>query len=215
MFGTGRIGPRRRRWPIWIAATLLLAAVLWVGGLVRFAAQIPSRVDDPMSRTDAIVVLTGGAERLATGLRLLTDGRAGKLFVSGVHRGVDVAALLRGARQAPDEVDCCVVLGHDADDTVGNARETARWMAAEGYASLRLVTANYHMRRSLLEFRRALPRTTIIAHPVIPEHVRQRQWWRFPGTASLVIGEYNKFLVASLRNWAIAPSPGRAPGEAP
>lgn len=183
----------------------LFGLALWTAGLVRFAGQIPSGVDDPTSRTDAIVVLTGGSERLATGLQLLAEGRAGKLFVSGVHRGVDVSQLLRIARQAPRELDCCIVLGHDADDTVGNARETARWISAEGYDSLRLVTANYHMRRSLLEFRRALPQATIVAHPVTPPHVKRRDWWRFPGTASLVIGEYNKFLVASLRAWVGAP----------
>ncbi len=183
----------------------LFGLALWTAGLVRFAGQIPSGVDDPMSRTDAIVVLTGGSERLATGLRLLAEGRAGKLFVSGVHRGVDVSQLLRVARRTPRELDCCIVLGHDADDTVGNARETARWISAEGYDSLRLVTANYHMRRSLLEFRRALPRATIVAHPVTPPHVKRRNWWRFPGTASLVIGEYNKFLVAALRAWVGAP----------
>ncbi len=205
MFRFGRNGSHRRRWPVRIAAVSLFGLALWTAGLVRFAGQIPSGVDDPMSRTDAIVVLTGGSERLATGLRLLAEGRAGKLFVSGVHRGVDVSQLLRVARRAPRELDCCIVLGHDADDTVGNARETARWISAEGYDSLRLVTANYHMRRSLLEFRRALPRATIVAHPVTPPHVKRRDWWRFPGTASLVIGEYNKFLVAALRAWVGAP----------
>ncbi len=205
MIRFGRSGPHRRRWPVRIAAVSLFGLALWTAGLVRFAGQIPSGVDDPISRTDAIVVLTGGSERLATGLSLLAEGRADKLFVSGVHRGVDVSQLLRVARRTPRELDCCIVLGHDADDTVGNARETARWISAEGYDSLRLVTANYHMRRSLLEFRRALPRATIVAHPVIPPHVKRRDWWRFPGTASLVIGEYNKFLVASLRAWVGAP----------
>ncbi len=205
MFRIGRSGPPHRRWPVRIAAVSLFGLALWTAGLVRFAGQIPSGVDDPISRTDAIVVLTGGSERLATGLQLLAEGRAGKLFVSGVHRGVDVSQLLRVARRAPHELDCCIVLGHDADDTVGNARETARWISAQGYDSLRLVTANYHMRRSLLEFRRVLPRATIVAHPVIPPHVKRREWWRFPGTASLVIGEYNKFLVASLRAWVGAP----------
>jgi len=205
MIRSGRNRPHRLRWPVRIAAALLFGLALWTAGLVRFAGQIPSGVDDPLSRTDAIVVLTGGSERLATGVRLLAEGRAGKLFVSGVHRGVDVSQLLRVARRAPQEVDCCIVLGHDADDTVGNARETALWIAAEGYRSLRLVTANYHMRRSLLEFRRALPQVTIVAHPVTPPHVKRQDWWRFPGTASLLIGEYNKFLVAAFRAWIGAP----------
>lgn len=207
--------PTRRRWLVAAVAAALVGVALWVGGLFRFAGQIPSGVDDPTSRTGAIVVLTGGSERLSTGLRMLAQGRAGKLFVSGVHRGVDVAELLRIARQEPDEVECCIVLGHGADDTVGNARETARWMAQEGYRSLRLVTANYHMRRSLLEFRRAMPGVAIIAHPVMPAHVKRRGWWRFPGTTSLVVGEYNKLLVAHLRGWLGFASGAGAPAGAP
>ena len=69
-------------------------------------------------------------------------------------------------------------------------------MRDNGFRSLRLVTANYHMPRSLLQFRHALPDATIIAHPVFPDHVKQDSWWQWPGTARLIIGEYNKFLVA-------------------
>jgi uncharacterized SAM-binding protein YcdF (DUF218 family) len=72
-------------------------------------------------------------------------------------------------------------------------------MKGQGFHSLRLVTADYHMLRSLFEFRRAMPETEIIAHPVFPNQVRRESWWRSPGTASLLISEYDKFLVALLR----------------
>ncbi len=194
------------RWPVakrrpllWSGVFALLCASLWAVGFVRFVSQIPSGATDPKVDTDAIVVLTGGSERLKTGLRLLAEDRAEKLFVSGVHHGTDVAELLRVARQAPEEVDCCVVLGYRADDTLGNARETADWMTSQGYTSLRLVTANYHMQRSLREFRRLMPDVTIIPHPVIPAHVKQRDWWRYPGTTRLFVREYNKLLLALLQ----------------
>ena len=35
--------------------------------------------------------------------------------------------------------------------------------------------------------------------PVFAENVKQQQWWAWPGTASLVINEYNKYLVALIR----------------
>ena len=189
-------------------ARLGLAAVLggtlaWCAGFVWFTQRIPRAVEDPAAVTDAIVVLTGGAGRLGTGLDLLAEGRAAKLFVSGVYRGVDVAEILRISRQAPDELECCVELGHSAVDTEGNARETARWMSAEGFASLRLVTAGYHMPRSELEFRRVMPEIRLIAHPVFPGHVRVDEWWRSPGTAALLAGEYTKYLVAAVTpDWA-------------
>ncbi len=192
------------RWSLWLT---VLAAAVWLLGLVRFAGQIPSGIDDPLSRTDAVVVLTGGSNRLQTGLQLLAARRGKKLFVSGVHAGVKVEDLLRLAEAPTADMECCIVLGYSATDTGGNARETAQWMQVEGYTSLRLVTANYHMQRSLLEFRRALPEARIVAHPVPLEHVKRQDWWRFPGTARLVVAEYSKFLVALARSMV----PGNVP----
>ena len=150
-------------------------------------------------KTDGVAVLTGGSLRLEAGLALLAEGLAQKLFVSGVHRGVDVAELLRISRHSPEALDCCIVLDYAAGDTRGNARETAEWMARENFRSLRLVTASYHMPRSMLEFRSAMAGVTILPYPVFPAHVRLDDWWRWPGTALLLFGEYNKFLLVWAR----------------
>jgi uncharacterized SAM-binding protein YcdF (DUF218 family) len=187
-----------------IRAGLLLLAVLtaWAAGFLWFvAAAVPDRVEDPDSRTDAIVVLTGGSERVATGLALLEAGRADRLFVSGVHRGVDLPEILRHARPHHSEHPGTVVLGYAAEDTVGNALETAGWAAGRGVSSLRLVTGAYHMPRALLEFRRALPDVAVIAHPVFPDSVKSREWWRWPGTAWLLATEYAKYDAAIVRHW--------------
>ena len=182
-----------------------LAVVAWAAGLAWFVSTIPpagpraSGAVEMLDHTDAIVVLTGGSGRLSKGLELLADGVAKKLFVSGVYDGVDVQELLRLSRQDPGEVECCIVLGYAADNTVGNAFETADWMQEQGYRSLRLVTANYHMRRSFLEFRMAMPDLTIVPHPVAPEGLDLDRWWTRRGSANLLINEYNKYLVALLR----------------
>lgn len=194
---------RRRRGRLALPALGGLA-LLWLAGLVWFADTMPTAIADPETRTDAIVVLTGGSQRFDAGLDLLVAGRAKKLFVSGVHQGVEIADLLHLARHAPDAptvsaLACCIVLGHAADSTIGNALETASWMRREGYNSLRLVTAGYHMRRSLFEFARAMPDMSIVANPVFPEQVKQADWWVWPGTAALIVGEYDKYLAARLR----------------
>jgi uncharacterized SAM-binding protein YcdF (DUF218 family) len=160
---------------------------------------MPNEVVDPDRQTDAIVVLTGGRLRFESGLQLLTAGKAQKLFVSGVHPGVDVADLLRASRQPLESAGCCIELGHAADNTIGNARETAEWMKAEGFHSLRLVTANYHMVRSLLEFSRAMPDVEIVPNPVFPEIFNNQPWWRSPAAVNLVATEYNKYLVTVVR----------------
>ena len=183
---------------------LFLLALLWGGGLIWFAGTIPREAPTPGSpeaqrHTDAIVVLTGGSGRLDTGLELLAERRARKLFVSGVSEGVDVRELLRVSGLSPNELECCITLGYSADNTIGNAYETAGWMREQGFTSLRLVTANYHMRRSLLEFHIVAPDIEIVPHPVASPHVHLADWYLWPGTASLLINEYNKFLVAFLR----------------
>lgn len=190
---------RLRRLAVRFAVALGALAGAWAGGLLWFAADLAARVEDSGTVTDAIVVLTGGADRLERGLELLEAGKGRKLFVSGVHRGVDLPDLLRKARVAGELAHCCVVLGHAADDTAGNALETAQWMRREGFVSLRLVTASYHMRRALLEFRRILPDTAIVAHPVFPDAFKREQWWRWPGTAHLLAVEYSKYLGALAR----------------
>ncbi len=205
------IRSRHRQHPLGRALTLVLlplvlAAGAWIGGLLWFIADIPRSTPSPdtyaaLERTDAVVVLTGGSGRLKTGLDLLNAGVAHKLFVSGVYEGLEVQELLRMARQAPGEVECCIVLGYSADNTIGNAYETAGWMEEQGYHSLRLVTGNYHMRRSLLELHNAMPHARIVPHPVIPENVRLDDWWMRRGTANLLVNEYVKYLLATVRYW--------------
>lgn len=186
-------------WVLRVGKIVLVLALAWLSGLIWFATTLPRAIDDPARPTDAIVVLTGGSERLSTGFELLSQRKARKLFVSGVYRGVEVTELLRLSRQTPSDMECCIVLGYAAESTEGNAFETAAWMAQEKFNSLRLVTANYHMRRSLLEFKGAMPEVEVIPHPVFPDAVKQDEWWKWPGTAHLITTEYMKYLVALAR----------------
>jgi uncharacterized SAM-binding protein YcdF (DUF218 family) len=173
--------------------------VLWLGGLAWFVASSLLVGVDPGVPTDAIVVLTGGRLRLETGLQLFAAGIAKKLFISGVNPRVERDELLRALGPAAERAACCIALGHAADNTLGNARETQNWMRDEGYQSLRLVTSWYHMRRSLLEFGRAMPQITIIAHPVFAHHLDPERWWSWHGAPLLIIGEYDKYLAAWIR----------------
>jgi uncharacterized SAM-binding protein YcdF (DUF218 family) len=189
---------RARRLILYMAILFLTVMLVWFAGLIWFVAQVPSGGKTVLEKTDAIVVLTGGTGRLDTGLQLLEEGLAQQLFVSGVARNVDVSTLLRVAQRKPDELACCISVGYQADDTAGNARETAIWVGAKGFKSIRLVTASYHMPRSLVEFRRALPDLTILPHPVYPPQFKRDQWWLWPGTAALLSSEFNKYVLARL-----------------
>lgn len=180
-----------------------LAAALWTGGLLWFVDRVDRMPEvaatDGSTQTDAVIVLTGGSERLAAGLDLLKQGKARKLFVSGVHQGVDLDRLLAKQDMPTDLRACCVTLGHVAADTVGNAEESKNWIEREHVRSLRLVTSNYHMLRSLLEFRRVMPDIEIIPSPVVPASVPLEHWWQRRGTAKLLVTEYSKYLLTLFR----------------
>lgn len=198
-----------RGWPARLRRALLEAglalgvacSVAWLIGLIAFIRAIPETVEDTESRTDAIVVLTGGAERLATGLRLLEADKARAVLVSGVNPQVGVREVLRavGEDGLPTQALAGRIdAGHGARDTAGNAAETAAWMRQRGFHSLRLVTASYHMPRSRFEFAYALPEAKVIPHPVFPLSAEKEVWWRKPGILGLIIVEYNKLLVSAL-----------------
>jgi uncharacterized SAM-binding protein YcdF (DUF218 family) len=209
IFASGRStlgGPRhRRRWLMRLGTPLLAAALAWLLGLVLFSQSIPTLPTDDVQATDAIIVLTGGSDRLKEGLGLLAHGEGKQLLISGVHEKSDIPALLQTAGLTTDiwpstaTIDCCITIGYEANDTRGNAIETAQWMAQQNLHSLRLVTADYHMPRSLLEFHAAMPEVRIVANPVFPETVKREQWYLWPGTTSLIVREYHKYLAAMLR----------------
>ncbi len=174
-------------------------ALVWLGGLLWFATHLPNEVEDPHSSSDGIVVLTGGAARLAAGFALLDAGKAKQLFISGVHHDTSREHIKRLMAAAPARFECCVDLGKVAENTAGNAAETAAWVARRAIQTLRVVTAGYHMPRSLVEFRQVMPDVRLIAHPVFPEHVKLETWWRWPGTALLLAGEFSKYLISLLQ----------------
>jgi len=180
----------------WGISIAVVVAAAWAIGLFWFAATIPAGVADPTTHTDAIVVLTGGSERIETGLKLLSDGLADRLYVSGVGGQLRHGDML-GLAVSDPRIGPRIALG-TAANTPGNATETANWAHAADVHSIRLVTAGYHMRRSLLELSTAMPDVRIIPHPVFPPHVKT-DWWRWPGTASLIAREYTKFLLTLLR----------------
>ena len=179
-----------------LAAGLLLA---YGAGFAAFMAQVPSEVSRDPSVTEAIVVLTGGRQRLSTGLKLQAQGLAKQVFISGVNPEVEPEELAGFGPLGKAQIDCCVVLGYAAANTLGNAAETAAWARATDIQSIRLVTAAYHMPRSLFELRRVAPQLTVIPHPVFPPGYPEGGGLRSDGV-TLLLSEYHKLL----RAWARA-----------
>lgn len=175
---------------------LLLVVSFLLGAYGWFLGRIPTVVADPQRQTDGIVVLTGGALRLDEAAILLADGRARRLLISGVSidsKPEDIRGRLPAL--GDDLFRCCVDLGYQARNTIGNAGETAAWARANGMKSLRVVTAAYHMPRTLVELRRVLPEVEVVPHPVFPERVFDSGTLP-PVTAPL---EFAKYILALFR----------------
>ena len=190
---------------IWRVAAALGA--LWLAGFAWFLVLIARPVPD-RPHAQGIVVLTGGARRVRMGLRLLRDGDARWLLVSGIGGGADLAALGRRAGFDPLPLAPRITLGRGAASTFGNAREAAAWVKEKRLRSVILVTAFYHIPRALLEFRRAMPGLRLVPYPVRPRWMRHADGLgRWAGVR--VLGEeYMKLLAAELGLSALFPGPG-------
>lgn len=178
---------------------LIILAILWSGGLLWFTTLIPNMPSSDDEKTDAIVVLTGGGLRLEHGFELLVEGRAPKLFISGVEDGLTVDKLLEEKEYheyATAVPQGSVILGYKARSTIGNAHEVAEWVEQANIKSIRLVTGNYHMPRSLKEIREACPNLTIIPDPVFTKYFEDNEWWKSTQGIRLVISEYHKYMAS-------------------
>lgn len=181
----------------------VIVAGLWLAGLIGFVmltAALPTfNPDSKALQADAAVVLTGGSERITAGVQLLANKKVKRLFISGVFPGATLDHVLSGQNIDQQLRRCCIDLGYQAQNTAGNAWETATWVKKNALRSIVLVTANYHMARSMLEFRRYIPGLAIIPLAVEPSHIVLEDWWKNSSMRRLMIDEYTKLIVAFLR----------------
>ncbi len=192
---------RRRRKGLRLVLSLLCALLVATMGasFIRFADKVASISMPDDSRADAIVVLTGGTERVSHAVRLLEENRAERLLISGVHPGTTVAQISTMTGSDTALFECCVDLDRLALNTEGNAIETANWAHKHAFSSLLLVTSAYHLPRAEVELQGALPDVRLIPYPVQPSGMNLKSWYRQPATIRLLLREYVKYTLASFR----------------
>ncbi|MCU0829987.1 MAG: YdcF family protein [Rhizobiaceae bacterium] len=190
---------------------LVVASLLFVvAGFALFTGHVMNLAPPrEMPRADAIIVLTGGQDRLKPAFRLLAEGAGEKLLVSGVNLSTRKADLAQGSGIDDAMLACCVDLDHKALDTIGNAEQSARWLRDNGYASAILVTSNYHMPRAQRELQRLAGSARIVAYPLAASEPDALRWLSKPGTLRVLAIEYGKLCLAILRT-LVAPPPHTA-----
>jgi uncharacterized SAM-binding protein YcdF (DUF218 family) len=164
-----------------IRRILSFVLLAWMLGFAFFALLLPQPAT--MAETDAVVVLTGGANRIDRGLEILKAGKTKKMLISGVDRDVKPPELAAQYPGSAKYFECCIELGFASVDTRSNALETARWAARNKVKTLRLVTHDWHMRRARFELDRALPSDITVTNDAVATQPSLRALFK----------EYNKY----------------------
>ena len=170
----------------------VLIATCWAIGFIIFSGVAIGIKYRPTEPAEAIVALTGGSDRIGEAIRLLKEGKAPRLFISGVNENVTGYHLLK---EIEPEWQDKIELGYQAKTTRMNATETAEWIQKNKISSILLVTSFYHMPRSLLEMKNAVPDLKMFPYAVFPQHFDQNTTWIHTRYAWQLFLEYHKFLV--------------------
>lgn len=177
-------------------AALLILVMVWFVGLLAFTSRVDQSTpaqEPPVA--DGVVVLTGASNvRLEQATKLLEAGKGKRLLISGVNREASREDVLGVTKAVRPIYECCIDLGYAAADTIGNASESAEWAKAKDYHSLIIVTADYHMPRSMLELHAAMPDVDLHPYPVVTESLNAHRWWKGGTSARRMIVEYCKYL---------------------
>ena len=176
--------------------------LLWLGGFIVFQQYIRKRPIDATTKTDAIVVLTGGRNRIAEAVMLYNKGLSEILFISGVEPHVNFKSLEKQNNVKIERERAHVLLGKEATNTIENAVEVSEMIRRNHIKSIRLVTSYYHMPRSLVEVKALAPDVEILEHPVYSKNVSKR-WWKRPKSFYLIASEYHKFIFAYVKNFIL------------
>lgn len=169
-----------------ILRLLAIVFLVYAFGFLGFATTLPAPA--AKTPTDAVIVLTGGAGRIARGLEVIERGWAKEMFVSGVDPEVKPSEFAAQFEVPRKTMDCCVTLGFLAVDTRSNAGEAAQWMKEKEFSSARLVTTDWHMARAHSEVAGSLPEGIDVIRDAVASD---------PDLATLFL-EYNKLLASEV-----------------
>jgi hypothetical protein len=188
--------PRRLGHVLAIATAILaLALVPLIWGFIAFVRGI-HELERPVERADAIVALSGDPERLWKAVSLLAEGYAGRLLITGPNKRIVISRLVS---LQPVLFASRVDIDPLPRNTIGDADAARRWVNKHGFASMIVVSSNYHMPRAMLELDHALPHVRKLPHPVVGGIFGPNRWLGTPAPLGLLASEYAKYMVRRLQ----------------
>ena len=188
-----------------ITFLLFLIACFFIE-LNSFKERILTLQKDPINLSSKVVILTGGTNRIKEGFEVIykLDKKSItnlNVLVSGTGKGFSKLSLQEKLNPGFDLrlIECCVELDSVSQNTYSNAIETSKWVSKNNIEEILLITSNYHIPRSILEFQNKMPNLKILYYPIIPKKHQINKWLKSFETFSLIFIEYCKYIIANVR----------------
>src|SRR6056300_1596168 len=191
---------------IFFIALLILIITYFLIELLHFKEKIIANEKYPNKINTNIVILTGGTNRIKDGFDIINkfDEKSKytiKILVSGTGKGFTKLSLQN--KLSPDFdlklIKCCVELDAISQNTYSNAKQTLKWSIKNNIKEFILITSNYHMPRSILEFKNKMPNIRILTYPIKPRKHEINNWLNSFETFSLIFYEFCKFIISNIR----------------
>jgi len=159
-------------------------------------SDVSNETSEMLPQADAVVVLTGGAKRISTGVQLLKANHGRRLLISGVSATTSRSDIGKVLDDSAMMYGCCIDLDRKALDTRGNAVHTANWVELHNFRKILLVTSSYHMPRSLMLLEERMPDVQLVAVPIQPPNWENLGFFDLM-LSPVVLREYAKYRISA------------------
>ena len=175
--------------------TVIFFLIMYALFSLKFLIEINTQYE--LKNEDAdIVVLTGGFGRIKTGIELMSVMKNSRLLISGVGSGVRLSDIIDNSDEFIHKID----LGYNANSTIGNALEAKKWVQKHEIKKIILITNNWHLPRSGLLFKSAMPEVKILLYPVVFDEEYKKLNKFFSKNMIFLLTEHFKYIASHFQS---------------
>lgn len=180
-----------------------IAALTWRPLLTR--AGVFLVVEDPIEKSDVIIVLSGGREdeRVRQGAELYRQGYGAWVLLSGGEKvqGRSTHDLQRAQALGHGVPESVLLFEENSTSTAEQARLLRPILEQRGFRRAIIVTSNFHTRRTRYLFRHVFAGSPVESriYPVHDDFFSPDRWWTRDWDSEQLVLEYIKLGVAFLR----------------
>lgn len=136
-----------------------IAFILYIISFLDFIKDL-DKENVNYHNSSTIVVLTGNAGRLNAAIDLMLLNTKARLLITGVAKGVKYSEIIKNKNIKETRI----ILGYNAQSTLGNAIETKIWIQKNNFKDFILITDDWHMQRALVLFKNSMPNIRIFPY---------------------------------------------------